>query len=66
MSEVAITQYSRLRFTYRSVTPETFTIVPRLCFDIDVHYAVQPGQPAYNIALRYARSASQSNIAALS
>jgi hypothetical protein len=56
VSEVGVTPYSRLRFTYRSITPETLTIVPRLRFDIDVHHAVQPGQPAYNITLSYARS----------
>jgi hypothetical protein len=56
MSEVAITPYSRLRFTYRSITPETLTIVPRLRFDIDVHHAVLPGQPAYSVTFSYARS----------
>ena len=56
MVEFQVTSYSRLIFTYSRVTPETFTIVPRLRFDIGVNYILQAGQPAYSIILSYTRS----------
>lgn len=56
MAEVAVTSYSKLSFTYRSATAETYTIVPRLRFDIGVNHILQAGQPGYTIILSYTRS----------
>jgi len=46
MPEISIGP-SRLIFNYRSITPEVYTLIPRLRVDLDVHYALAPGQPGY-------------------
>jgi len=57
MSEITIHGPSRLRFTYRSITPEVYSIVPRLRLDMDIHHTVQPpSQPAYPINLSFINS----------
>lgn len=47
---------SRIIFNYRSITPEAYTLVPRLRLDFDIHYALEPGRPSYNMALKLEKS----------
>jgi len=51
--EVPIGTYSRLRFTYRTISPDVYSIYPRLRIDLDVAHTVVGGAPSpvYNIAI---------------
>jgi len=55
MPEISIGP-SRLIFNYRSITPEVYTLIPRLRVDLDVHYALAPGQPGYNMVVNFGKS----------
>ncbi len=55
IAEVPIGQ-SRLTFTYRRIMVEVYSLIPRLRLDFDVHYALGPGQPGYNIILSFGKS----------
>jgi hypothetical protein len=56
MSEVTITPYSKLRFTCKGMVPDRFSIVPRLCFEVEISHIMVAGGSAPSVGLNYAPS----------